>query len=408
MGRIAGVVVGAWLVVGCAGVPGGAQDAGHDGGLPDAGPPDAGPSDAGLGAFIATGLMTVQRVGHAAALLASGKVLIVGGSNPAQDLASAEVFDPAAGGGVGAFTLTGSMGTPRWAPAASRLAGGKVLVAGGVGASTGDGGSATDQVSAELFDPAGNGGAGAFTATGSMASARSMATAVLLADGRVLVVGGRGDPGSPFSAELFDPAAGDGGAFTAILTLGHERVGATVTRLPDGRVLIAGGSQDAGTAELYVPRADGGVGVIVPTASLDTPRNFHVAALLPGGKVLIAGGYGRFGSPDVAEVYDPAGNGGVGAFAAITPPSSARAGATATTLATGKVLLAGGGAPDLGSAELYDPAGNAGAGAFAATGSQLTGRERATATLLPGGKVLVTGGASAATSALRSAELYVP
>ena len=63
---------------------------------------------------------------------------------------------------------------------------------------------------------------------------------------------------------------------------------------------------------------------------------------------------------------------------------------TATLLASGKVLVAGGfnGGSYLSSAELYDPA----LGTWTTTGSMGTAREVRAATLLPSGKVLVAGG----------------
>src|SRR5882724_5206691 len=87
--------------------------------------------------------------------------------------------------------------------------------------------------------------------------------------------------------------------------------------------------------------------------------------------------------------------------------SEARYGYTATLLASGKVLVAGGTGSDgryLGSAELYDPA----TGSWSSTGSFFTKRGGHTATLLPSGKVLVAGGNADFTGALSSAELYDP
>jgi hypothetical protein len=77
------------------------------------------------------------------------------------------------------------------------LTNGKVLVAGGRGAST-------QLQSAELYDPDG----GFFSPTGSLAVPRENAVAVRLVDGRVLVAGGyNADAGALSSAEIFDPAA---------------------------------------------------------------------------------------------------------------------------------------------------------------------------------------------------------
>lgn len=67
----------------------------------------------------------------------------------------------------------------RYLGTATRLAEGRVLVAGGVDLDT-----RTDLTVAEVYNPA----TGTFTATGSMSVGRVGPTATLLADGRVLSV----------------------------------------------------------------------------------------------------------------------------------------------------------------------------------------------------------------------------
>ena len=60
------------------------------------------------GSFVATGNMTMRRVGHAATLLQSGQVLITGGNPSSTSISStpsAELYDPS----TGAFIPTGSM-----------------------------------------------------------------------------------------------------------------------------------------------------------------------------------------------------------------------------------------------------------------------------------------------------------
>src|SRR6266513_3714758 len=99
------------------------------------------------------------------------------------------------------FVITGSLATARAGQpsghTATLLPNGKVLVAGG-------GDINGIHASAELYDPA----SGAWSATGSLATARSGHTATLLPNGRVLAAGG-GDGGSIHaSAELYDPASG--------------------------------------------------------------------------------------------------------------------------------------------------------------------------------------------------------
>ena len=82
---------------------------------------------------------------------------------------------------------------------------------------------------------------------------------------------------------------------------------------------------------------------------MSTDRYYATATLLANGKVLIAGGYDNDFNPVYsAELYDPAS----GTFSPTGSMSKARDDATATLLANGKVLIAGGG--DV-SAELYSP-----------------------------------------------------
>ena len=93
-----------------------------------------------------------------------------------------------------------------------------------------------------------------------------------------------------------------GAGSTAELRHGH-----TATALPDGTVLLTGGSSsDAGalaSAELYDPQA----GYSEPlVARLATPRVGHQAVLLPDGRVWVLGGFDAQGEPLAStELYDP-------------------------------------------------------------------------------------------------------
>jgi WD40 repeat protein len=224
-----------------------------------------------------------------------------------------------------------------------------------------------------------------------MTTSRTIYTATLLLDGRVLVAGGAGDLAS---AELYDPGTG---RWTATGSMAHGRSAQTATRLQDGRVLVAGGSinpagDQLASAELYDPAA----GRWTATGSLNTVRSGHTATLLPDGKVLVAGGTDlqrmqleslQLAALTAAELYDPA----TGIWAAIGSMTEERTGHTATLLPDGRVLVAGGnldGGAFGATAELYDPA----TGRWARTGNMTDSRMHHAATLLPDGRVLVSGG----------------
>jgi hypothetical protein len=177
----------------------------------------------------------------------------------------------------------------------------------------------------------------------------------------------------------------------------------TVTPLPDGSVLAAGGSGAGGAVLPWAEVFRSIPGIWIPTGSLNQARSHHTATLLPNGKVLITGGTGSSGPLDSAEIYDPA----TGAWTLTGAMSAARTGHTATLLPSGKVLVAGGseGPLTLDSAELYDPV----LGVWAPTGSMSSGRTNHTATGLPNGTVLVAGGVRAgAFQPLASVEVYDP
>jgi hypothetical protein len=299
--------------------------------------------DPTTGKFTPTGSMTVARDVHAAILLHDGRVLVVGGYSwdfaaGHLPLASAELYDPASG----IFSPTGSMGTARAYFAAVELKDGRVLVAGGQECTYAALAVCDDLSSAELYDPA----SGTFSPTGSMVTARAPGSATLLADGRVLVIGGGSIGGglNPASAELYDPSTGK---FSATGSMGTARSGYSATLLRDGRVLVAGGETSpasATSAELYSPST----GRFSPAGSMISPHFLQTATLLSDGRVLVAGGgQGKWCtmtgcSPGVdfrlAELYDPA----TGGFAAARPMNGGRSRHTATLLQDGRVLMVGG------------------------------------------------------------------
>ncbi|CAF1232959.1 unnamed protein product [Rotaria sp. Silwood1] len=340
---------------------------------------------------------------HTASVLNNGKVLVAGGRGYDENgsmgfLYSSELYDPA----TGIWTKMDNVNIRREEHTASVLANGKVLVAGG---SFNDGYSFWGPLnSSELYDPA----TGDWTKTGNMNLARIGQTASVLINGKVLVAGGSVYDGYLNSSELYDSATG---IWTKTGTMNLERYGHTASVLPNGKVLVAGGYggydgysywRDLSSSELYDPIT----GIWTKTGNMNLGRYHHTASVLANGKVLVAGGsfndgYDHWGPLNSSELYDPA----TGNWTKMGKMNLARYGHTASVLTNGKVLVAGGTVFNeqgfweiLNSAELYDPS----TGLWTKTDNMTAGRYYHRASVLTSGKVLVTGGLHS----FSSVELY--
>ncbi|MGA3056892.1 MAG: kelch repeat-containing protein [Candidatus Limnocylindrales bacterium] len=364
--------------------------------------------DPTTGTFSATGSMIHARTYPTATLLPDGHVLVTGGGDAMRggDDNTAELYDPKSG----TFSTTGSMAKARWNDTATLLPDGRVLIAGG---GSGSSSAATFPASAELYDPK----TGTFSLTGSMSYPRFLHHAILLPDGRVLIEGGSGGGGGTASAELYDPATG---TFSLTGSMSEARIYDTATLLPDGRVLVAGGMSPTGdqpslltSTELYDPAT----GKFSATGSMVYGRQDHTATLLPDGRVLVAGGH-VLGATDVypatAELYDAA----TGTFSPAGSLAMPTADHTAMLLRDGRVLIAGGRAPTtmpkmIAFAQLYDPSikpetGPASWGGFTSTGGMVHLRADHAATRLADGRVLIVGGVDEHGAPIATAELYDP
>ena len=286
--------------------------------------------------------------------------------------------------------------------------------------------------------------------------ARADAMTVLLPNGRVWLGGGYGGSNSAFATALsddvvYDPSLGlglrwnqDNLSGTARTFAAGPHLHGTATLAPNGTIVIVGGdstpeatwnslvfsnTEPNSGIDLYTPGAGspGTLDVSGTFAASGAPAAYatwqashlsspvwtgvtaHASALLPNGKVLIAGGW-AVASPNnfTANVwlYDPSTD-------TLAPSGcslqTARAGATATTLLNGKVLIAGGvdssGADK--AADLYDPSNDS------CTQNYVMNQNHVghTATLLAGGQVLIAGGETTygdGTTATANLEIYNP
>lgn len=356
------------------------------------------PNVAAADTFTDIGTMSTLRFGATATRLQDGSVILIGGRSAANP---AEVFDPASL----TFTPTSTVPiTPRSTGFTSTLlASGEVLIAGG-----------EDSLSdAEIYSPS-----GLFTVTGDLLTGRRLHTATLLADGRVFIAGGEAYSaatdtwGTLDTTELFDPLTG---IFSAAAPMADARLDHTATLLADGSVLIAGGRVPnpgtftftfLATSEIYHPDTDD----FTSTGPMNSPRSIQTATLLANGKVLIAGGFNDNNSSQAtSELYDP----GTQTFTVTGSMHNKRGAHTANRLANGNVLISGGVelTPFLNvhsSADVYQVS----TGQFAATSSMTQVRLLHISASLTDGRVLVAGGAETTNGimleGLDSAEIYTP
>jgi N-acetylneuraminic acid mutarotase len=361
------------------------------------------PSEGRSLGFDNTASLSPGRLSHTATLLPNGQVLVAGGleyffgyPGPLwhyKALTSAALYDPA----TATWAATSSLSEPRANATATLLPNGKVLVVGGTtGSATIYARGYSSLASAEIFDPA----TGSWTTTGSLAYARSYHTATLLPDGKVLVAGGIQEPlgSGQFSterAEVYDPATG---TWTATGNLITARDSHTATLLSNGKVLVVGGQRSSSNGAVPLANVelyDPSSGIWTATADLiGGPRAFHTATLLPNGNVLVAGSYVAGSEANHSKSAEVYDP--VSATWTATGSMAFRRGNhTATLLPDGQVLVAGGIGGNSNSFSIETVSAelyNAATGSWKSTGVLAERRRLHTATLLPNGTVLVTGG----------------
>lgn len=330
----------------------------------------------------ALGQLNVGRQGHRATLLNDGRVLITGGFTVnASTTDRAEVFFE----GTQQFVeLTNLMVGDRAGHSATKLADGRVLLAGGW--FEGSPGVTNARLDAEVFDPATN----TFTAVGAMTKQRADHAAALLPDGRVLVTGGSRPAGGGFvedldDAEVFDPVAGTFAALPALMV--HTRVTHGLIPSAPGTFVLGGGSDvdfrygrfDVATMQFQ----DLGL------AALPRARFGPAMAAFDSGGVVVAGGDTQ---GTVVYIRDTG--------AVINTGSAMNAGrsyATAVKIKPDQILVAGG--IDFGnggfiesSVDLIVEGGVNGSNTFGTPLRFTTGMAFHAASPLPSGDVLFCGG----------------
>ncbi len=354
------------------------------------------------GVWFSDGSIPEKLWGDGVVQLSSGRVVVFAASAGSPQSATLDtwVYDPQTG------TTSGgpAMAAAQAVPAVAALGDGSVMIAGGWTGSR----PISD---AEILD----GATGSFIPIKSMLSPRSHATATDIGNGRVLVAGGWSSYNSrskvftaTASAEIFDRNSGD---WSWAAPMSTPRALASATRLPDGRVLVAGGDESwlgadstgasqtvLSSAEIYDPSTN----TWQSAGAMSVPRATHSAALLPDGHVLVTGGWsdGHEYGLSSTEEYIP----GAGWQRASDMPD-AHAQARLVTLQDGRLLEVGGvdGSNDTtGAVDLFDPS----SGAWQRTGSLQQPLYWPAVTVLADGRVLLVGGATESGTLSNQLETY--
>ncbi|GEO07736.1 Kelch repeat-containing protein [Segetibacter aerophilus] len=216
---------------------------------------------------------------------------------------------------------------------------------------------------------------------------RAAHAATMLPGGKVFISGGfkKGPDGYSQlyskTSEIFDPQSH---SFMLATSMSTERCAHAATAMPDGNVLVTGGSNGhhLSSAELYNSKS----GKWEALPDMKAARSGHDAILLPDNRVLIIGGSSR--SETFAELFDYKSR----QFVQVIPAPINLSGAASIMLKNGIVLIVGGSVNNqpVNSGLLFDPK----SGTFTETGKMSIVRHKSSIALLPDGNALVVAGAN--------------
>ncbi len=214
-------------------------------------------------------------------------------------------------------------------------------------------------------------------------------TATIRDDGMVVIAGG--DPtlnsrGATGVTQLFNPANRTFftvGGSSLIARAEHRAV-----QLQTGFVLVAGG-RGAGSSLITAAQRHAGSGAWITSGTMTQGRRLHTLTVLPDGCVLAAGGHSSATTAlptNACEIFDPSNN----TWTAAAAMNTARAEHTAVLLATGRIAVFGGvttGGTETAAVEVYEPDTRS----WRTMGDLPAAMANHAAVLLPSGRVLLTG-----------------
>lgn len=266
------------------------------------------------------------------------------------------------------------MNYPRANHQAVKLNDGKVFVFGGIYDSM------INPKLTEIYDPADN----SWSAGPDLVNDRSFGHGVLLPDGNVLIAGG-----SSLAIEIFNPVDN---TIVQVGSFAHSRNGASFTLLKNGDVLVAGGATGVSPfpffddAEIFDYRNNS----LRPTfRSMGFARAGHSAVLMSSGDVLIFGGVNRSNLVQATLVF----NHGSEGFYSTNSLREMRFDLLSFSLPSGEILAVGGSKFVNGSVEVINSAESFGSyGAFDFDPNLPHGFFGAAGAQLSDGTPLVTGG----------------